>query len=119
MATVRTLKIKSRSGPAKPAGAAINIALAPSKDTPMFYANFFEVARTTHDLTIYGARIPAKLADAEIEIAKDSGKIQLEPEFQIVISPTLAAGLVTALQSQIDKWNKDFGDVKQEGEKNV
>ncbi len=112
MATVKS--IKSGTKP-PPSGLRVNIALQPSVDAQVFYSNFLEVAHGPHDLTIYGVRVPAKLRHSDMAAAVETGEMQLEPDFQIVISPTLAPGLIRALQAQVELWEKEFGKANKEG----
>ena len=109
MGTLKSIKSVKAGGKPATGGVKVRIALQPSADAQAFYANFLEVAHGPHDLTIYGVRIPAKLNLADKDAATTTGELQLEPEFQIVISPTLAPGLIRALQSQVDQWEKEFG----------
>jgi hypothetical protein len=109
MATVKSLRPRAKPAE-RETEVGVKIALQPSQDAAVFYANFFEVAHGPHDVTLYGVRVPAKLGRAEVEAARASGELQLQPDFQIVIAPSLVPGLVKALQSQLEKWQKRFGD---------
>lgn len=92
--------------------AKLQIRLDPSTDTPSVYANYFEVAHNAHDVSIFAAKLPAKLSAAQVEEVQRTSTLVAEPEIQLVLAPTLVPALIEALQSQHGKWQSTFGNLR-------
>jgi hypothetical protein len=84
-------------------------------DTFTYYANHAEISCTAHEFAILFARIPAKLPPDKLEEAR-AGALSIDCDVQILISPTLISGLIRALITQKETYEKRFGIITQQGE---
>jgi len=75
-------------------------------DTPSYYVNYMAVGHTDHDFTISAARIPAFLTPERKAHAQKKGIIFQEATLQLVIPPTIIKGLIKALTTQMDTYEK-------------
>lgn len=76
----------------------------PTEDTPTYYANHFEVGQTPHEFFILAGRIPGKISSARRMDIDPDGTMNVDPEVQILLAPSLVPGLIKALTSQLEKW---------------
>jgi hypothetical protein len=101
---------------AKPDGEQLSakIFVEPSDDTPSFYVNFAEASFAAHEMALSFLRIPTKLSPAKVEEAK-GGVLRYEPVAQVIFAPTLLPGLIRALTTIKDGYEKTFGPVREPG----
>ncbi len=116
MATKKAAKKKSRKS-AKPAVLGTKVVIEPSEDTPSYYVNYAEVIHSRHEFGLYVAQLPTKLSTEDLEAARASGELHVEPALQLVVPPTLILGLIGALETQKNLYEKDFGKIQEEGKK--
>lgn len=102
---------KKSESPAKPE-LVLRIVVEATQDTPTYYVNHAEIALGAHELAIWFARLPTKPSRDETEAARASGEIVVEPEFQILVPPTLLPGLIVALQQTQDNYETIFGPIR-------
>jgi hypothetical protein len=87
----------------------LKVVVEASLDTPTYYVNHAEIAVSQHEFAILFARLPTKPSRAEIVEATSSGELVVDPEFQILIPPTLLQGLIDALEKSRDQYDTLFG----------
>ena len=90
----------------------LRIVVEANQDTPTYYVNHAEIALGAHELAIWFARLPTKPNRDETEAMRASGEIVVEPEFQILMPPTLLPGLIVALQTTKDNYEALFGPIR-------
>lgn len=108
-ATAVKVMRRSRRAAPKESPAAVRVSLEPAIDALPIYSNHIEVGHGRHEFTMLVGRVPVKLPAARLEAAAGSGQLDLDPEAVIVLPPTLLPGLIKALQTQLEKWEKKFG----------
>lgn len=91
---------------------AVRIVVEASQDTPTYYVNHAEIALGQHELALWFARLPTKPSRAETEEVRRSGEIVVDPEFQILIPPTLLPGLIEALGTTLSTYETLFGPIR-------
>lgn len=84
---------------ATPESVALRIVVEASQDTPTYYVNHIELSMGQHECAMWFARLPTKPSRAELAEATAAGEIVVDPEFQVIIPPTLIEGLISALQT--------------------
>ena len=82
--------------------ARVTIQLETPPDTPNYYINHAEISHTPHDFCIAVARIPGKLPPSQRDSAMTSGVLSIEAMLTLTIPKSLMAGLIQALQKQLD-----------------
>jgi len=92
--------------------ASVKISLEASDSTATFYVNNAEVGHTPHDFTLACGKLRAKLSPSEYTAAKESGRLTVEATVQITFPPTLLPGLIRALTTQRELYEKRFGAIK-------
>jgi hypothetical protein len=97
----------------EPANAGITkistIRLEPLENASVYYVNYIEVAHSTQDFSLICARIPSKFTYDEIKEANNVGALVVEPEVQVIVPTTLIPGLIRALTTQKENYEKAFG----------
>lgn len=107
---IRRAPRKTASAPAD-VQAQVKVSLEPSFETVPYYVNHIEVGHTRHEFTILAGRVPAKMSAERFAQIKETGLLQLEPDVTLMVAPTLLPGLIRALQTQQDKWEKANGPI--------
>jgi hypothetical protein len=107
---------KKAAKPAQPAEVALRIVVEASQDTPTYYVNHAEIALGFHELAIWFARLPTKPSRDELAEATQSGEIVVEPEFQILIPPTMLQGMIEALQLTKTRYEATFGPIQKKSD---
>jgi hypothetical protein len=100
----------------------ISFDLTPPKDTKPTYANFIEVTQTAHDFTLTGAQLPVKLSQEQIMEASRGQAVPIEAGFQITLPASLLIGLIDALISQKEMYertnNLSLGNARLDNDRN-
>lgn len=118
---VRALGDSALAKKAKPATAtreggtgeiSLRIVVEATQETPAYYVNHAEIAMSPHECAIWFARLPTKPSRQEMEDARTIGEIVVEPEFQVLIPPTLIFGLIKALETTRDNYEATFGPIR-------
>lgn len=91
---------------------AFKIVVEATADTPTYYINHVEIAVNQHELAMWFARLPTKPSRFELDEALATGELVVDPEFQILIAPTLLEGLISALQSTKETYEGIFGPIR-------
>jgi hypothetical protein len=84
----------------------VRIGLEPTDNVSVYYANYIEVANSIHDFSLFCSRVPAKLTTEKIEEINNIDELVLEPEVQIIIPTTLVPGLIRALTTQRENYER-------------
>jgi Protein of unknown function (DUF3467) len=92
----------------------VRVVIDPSEEAAVYYANYAEVGFGQHEFVVSFARVPAKLNLEQIEEAK-GGTLRVEPSVQITIPPTLLPGLIRALSTMKDAYEKAWGVIHEPG----
>ena len=92
----------------QPVPVTIKIGIETDDDTSVVYANHVEISHSIHDFCISFARVPSKLSSEKLEELKNDLKIDVPALIQVVVPPTLIAGLIRALVDQRDMYENNF-----------
>jgi hypothetical protein len=84
----------------------VTFVLTPPKGTKPTYTNFIEVVQTAHDFTLTGAQLPVKLSQEQIRVASEGQAVPIEADFQITFPVSILVGLIDALMSQKETYEK-------------
>ena len=87
---------------------AVKIHIEPTPATPMFYANYAEIAHSQHDFVLSAVRVPAKLGAARHADMVKTGVLTVEPEVQLTFPPTLVRPLIDALEKQLASFDRSI-----------
>jgi hypothetical protein len=101
---------KSKS--ASPQSGVMNInsvRLEPIESAAVFYVNYIEVGNSPQDFSLWCGRMPSKLTPAKIEEIESIGALVIEPDVQLIIPTTLVPGLIKALITAKENYEKLFG----------
>jgi hypothetical protein len=94
------------TGPNTSQTVTITFVITPAKGIKPTYANFIEVVQTAHDLTLVGAQLPVKLSQEQIGAASAGQAVPIEADFQITFPLSVLSGLIGALTSQKETYEK-------------
>jgi hypothetical protein len=81
-------------------------------DTPFYYTNYMAVSHSSMDFTISACRIPSPYTPEQAEISGKGKPVPVEATLQLVMSPGVAAGLVSALTIQLKKYESTLAAMK-------
>lgn len=96
---------------------AVRVTLRESEDTPVYYINYAELYSSQNEFGISVARVPTKPRPEDIEEAKKSGAIRVETMLQLVMPPTIIPGLINALKRQKESFERLYGEIKPQEQK--
>jgi hypothetical protein len=85
---------------------ALRVELNLTDDTPTYYINYAEVSRSAVEIGIGFALLPTKLNSARLAEAQVDGRLIHPPLFHVVMLPDTARGLISALQQQLDEFDR-------------
>jgi hypothetical protein len=105
----RTKRLQANAPPSLPSSEKGRIQLEPSDTASVFYVNYMEIGNTMHDFVLSGARIPGKFSAARIEEIKSTKVVTVDTEVQIVFPTSLLAGLIRALSTQKEVYERTIG----------
>lgn len=101
-------------GPADDADSVpVRIVVDVTPDTPTYYANHIEIAYNRHEIAVWVARLPTKASRDDMALAEEIGELVVEPEMQILLPPTLIDGLISALETTKENYEKVFGPIRE------
>lgn len=89
----------------------------PDDGTP-YYANYAEATFGTHECLISFGTVPTKLSAKKTEEAK-SGSLHIDALVQVIIPPSLLPGLIRALITTKEGFEKSVGPIKDAEETNA
>ena len=92
----------------------IKIVPDPKLDTPSYYINYAAVAHSQYEFLLSVLRTPAQLSPEQIELAKKGSAVPVEPILQLIIPPRLIDGLIKALSTQKEKYERENGPIRHE-----
>jgi hypothetical protein len=95
----------SKAAASEPDRLPIRVVVDATDESGVYYANYVEASFAQHEILISFARVPTKMSIARTEEAK-SGILKLEPLVQVAIPPTLLPGLIRALSTTKDGFEK-------------
>ena len=105
----RQSKAESTAGAKKADGLSVRIVIDVRDDTPHYYINHAEINSTQHEFTLSAGRIPAKFSPDQLQRAKETATIIIPADIQILIPPSLIPGLIRALSTQKDLYERTHG----------
>jgi hypothetical protein len=79
---------------------------------PSYYINHLEVSQTQHEFTLSVGKVPSRFALDKQQAIAESGVLEVEAILQLLIPPTLAPGIIKALQIQLAQFEKMHGKVR-------
>ena len=80
-----------------------------TSDTPQYYVYHAEVNFTVHEFTLSLGRMAARIRPEQAATFRESGVMPIPADLQILIPPSLVPGLMRALSSSRDQYEKQFG----------
>jgi len=95
----------------------VTVVIDPVDESAAYYANYAEVSLAQYDCILSFVRVPTKLSLARSEEAK-SGTLKFEPLVQVILPPTLIPGLIRALMTTKEAFEKISGPIKELGATN-
>ena len=99
-----------------PARIAVRVVLEVQEGTPSFYSNYMEVSQTKWDFSLIFATLPPKPSAAKIAEMQATGILACPAEVTINFPTTLMAGLIRALITQKEAYEKENGvELKETG----
>jgi len=103
---------------APPASAVLSrFSLEVSPATPVYYVNYAEVSFNSTEFGLAASRIPPKPPRSVIETIKD-GVLTLPADVQLIIPVSIVPGLIKALETTAEQYEKHVGvPVKEVGVK--
>jgi hypothetical protein len=106
-------KVKGDRSSSQPEAAGEFLMLRPVLDvtdeTPQYYANHAEINFTVHDFLISFGRLSGRIGSDQIETLRETGAMRVRADVQILIPASLVAGLIRALSSQKEQYEKQHG----------
>jgi hypothetical protein len=90
----------------------VKIGIAISENTPVFYANHFEVGHSKTEFMLNVARFPPKPTMRQMAEIEEGGAFIIEPEVQILFAPEVARSLVEVLQQQIESYESNIAKIR-------
>lgn len=93
----------------------LRVIVEPNDNTAMYYANYIEVAHSIHEFALNIVRVPTKLSSETLKQATATKELLVSPEIQILLPPTIIAGLIEALQKQKTAYESIFGKIQPRG----
>ena len=81
---------------------------------PFHYVNFMEVANTVNDFSLLCVRLPPKLSDDKFKSVSANKELHVEPEVVITFPTSMVPGLIRALTTQMEAYEKMAGSAIQE-----
>ena len=105
----RAKRAVSTKATVKTATVAVSVEATP--DVPVYYVNYAEISHGPHDFGMAVARVATKLPVRVREEAVKTGRLVVEPVLQLTMPPTMIPGLISALQRQLEAYEKNFASV--------
>lgn len=94
----------------------MRIAMETGDGAAVFYVNYAEISQTKNDFCLTGGRVPARFGPSKVAEMKETGLLVVEGEVQLILPPTIIPGLIRALSSQKEKYEKTMGiEIKDTG----
>jgi hypothetical protein len=87
---------------------ALRILIDPVQDSRSLYVNYMELSQTPYDFTLMGVQAPSKLTPEQLKIASSGAPLSLEAEFQVTFPVSMLTGLIHALLTQKEIYEKTF-----------
>jgi hypothetical protein len=111
---------KAVSAAPMPGAIAVRIAVDVPDGTPAYYANFIEISHTKWDFSLIATKLPAKHGPAKLAEMQATGILALPADVTINFPPTLMAGLIRALTTQKEAYEKETKtELKETGDEPV
>ena len=85
---------------------AAKIIIDVAEGTPGYYSNYIEVSHTKWDFSLIVSRLPAKPSAAKIVEMQATGILQVQSDVTISFPPNLMPGLIRALTTQKERFEK-------------
>ena len=78
-------------------------------NSPEYYANHVEVSHSPHEFELVFARLNARLSEEKRSVLSTSGRLETDTLFRLVIPPSLLIDMLYVLNTQKEKYEKNFG----------
>lgn len=92
----------------------LKVEMSPPEDVPSYYSNHVQIARTKHEFSLSFGHLPARFSNEKLTEMTKSGVLQIKPDVEIILPPTVIPGLISALTAQKDMFEKEHGPIKDE-----
>jgi hypothetical protein len=106
--TLGNAVVKPKSG----APVNLKVAVDVTEDTPIYYANYFEVGHSNFEFMLNVARFPPKPSMEQMRVVTESGALVVTPEMQVLFAPKVALALLDALKQQIASYEENIGKIE-------
>lgn len=116
MAKKSTKKTAAKNASAEPTR--VKVRVEHGSGAEILYANYVEVSHSAYEFMLSVVRVPTKFPSSLLAEARTTGEIVVEPQVNILLPPTLIPGLIRALESQRDLYERNFGKLKTSDEQN-
>jgi hypothetical protein len=81
---------------------------------PFYYVNFVEVTNTANDFSLMCTRLPPKLSEERRSLLIKTKELHTEPDVIITFPTAMVPGLIRALTTQKEAYEKKTGSEIQE-----
>jgi len=92
--------------------ASLAIAVDVNEETPVHYVNYAEVGHSAYEFSISVTRVPTKVDPQVLADAKKAGILRLDAVLQLLIPTKVVPGLIEALRTQLEVYERNFGPVQ-------
>lgn len=110
----RAKAVKKGSAPPEPEQVEMRIVVDPSEAAPVHYVNYMEVANTTNDFSLLCVRLPPKISDEKRQQFMATKELHVEPDVVLTFPTSIVPGLIRALTTQKENYEKAIGSTIQE-----
>lgn len=107
----KSAKIREKKAPEQ---VELRIIIDPNDMAPMYYVNYIEAANTVNDFSLIGVRLPPKLSEEKRREFIAKKELHVEPDVVLTFPTSMVPGLIRALTTQKENYEKTIGSNIQE-----
>jgi hypothetical protein len=104
----KSAKVK-KTATVAPEQVELRIVIDPNDAAPVYYVNFMEVANTPSDFSLLCVRLPPKLSDEKRREVMVKKEFHAEPDVILTFPTSIVPGLIRALTTQKENYEKAMG----------
>lgn len=90
----------------------VEISMLGLDDDHALYVNFAEVTHSAHEFMLSFGRVPTKPSNSQMLEAKRTKILPIVSDVQVLLPPTVIKALVSALETQIEKYEAGHGKIE-------
>lgn len=110
MAKKSSPQVKFESKPLMP-HVNVKIQVVHSETVSSIYANYVEVAHSEYEFSLSMCKLPTKLRPQQLLDVQAGQPLIIEPTVVVEIPTGLVKGLIQALETQVDHYEKKYGQL--------